>query len=145
MKKYSFNEIKSKIVHFINLRSLRTRIFLLLLLVGIVPSILMCYGIMRNYKKHAVELRTVTVQNQLKILADHLLNEDYFNLKKSSVINAELQMLSNLYEGRVQIINGGMKIIKDTYGISEGKTIIAEEVVKCFMGESSANYDDQNG
>lgn len=52
------------------------------------------------------------------------------------MINAELEMLSNLYDGRVQIISGNLRIIKDTYAISEGKTIISEEVIKCFMGRA---------
>ena len=130
---------------YISLRSLRSRIFLMALLVGIVPSILMRQGIVQNYEKRAVEYRTMTVQNQLKILADHLLNEDYLNNPSSEVINAELEMLSNLYDGRVLIINGNFKIIKDTYDISEGKFCISEEVLKCFQGDSVANYDSENG
>lgn len=130
---------------FISLRSLRARIFLMILLVGILPSMLMRQGIVSNYEERAVEQRTLTVQNQLKILADHLINEDYLNSPSSKVINAELDMLSNLYDGRVLIINANFKIIKDTYGISEGKTIISEEVVKCFSGESVAKYDSENG
>lgn len=130
---------------FISLRSLRTRIFLMILLVGILPSVLMRQGIVRNYEERAVEQRTQTVQNQLKVLADYLIYEDYLNSPSSAVINAELGMLSDLYDGRVLIINANFKIIKDTYGISEGKTIISEEVVKCFSGESVAKYDAENG
>lgn len=130
---------------YISFRSLRARIFFMILLVGILPSILMRQGIVRNYEERAVEQRTQTVQAQLKIVADHLINEDYLNTPSSKVISAELDMLSNLYDGRVLIINGNFKIIKDTYGISEGKTIISEEVVKCFLGESVAKYDAENG
>ncbi|MBQ6696647.1 MAG: two-component sensor histidine kinase [Lachnospiraceae bacterium] len=130
---------------YINLRSLRARIFVMILLVGIIPSVLMRQGIVRNYEERAVEQRTQVVQNQLKILADHLNNEDYLNKPYSSVINAELEMLSNLYDGRVLIINGNFKIIKDTYGISEGKTSISDEVLKCFQGHSVAKYDSENG
>lgn len=145
MKKIDWKQIREKLIQIISLRSLRTRIFLIIMIVGVIPSVVMRFGIMRNYEKRAVELRTQVVQSQLKILADHLLNEDYLNSRTSPVINAELEMLSNLYDGRVQIISGNMKIIKDTYGISEGKTIIAEEVVKCFMGESISHYDMKNG
>ncbi len=120
-------------------------ILLIILVVGIVPIILMRQGMLRNYEERAVQQRTQTVQNQLKILADHLLNEDYLNNTSSQVINAELNMLSNLYDGRVQIISGNFKIVKDTYGISEGRTIISEEVIKCYLGESLSNYDAQNG
>ena len=130
---------------YISFRSLRARIFFMILLVGIIPSVLMRQGIVQNYEERAVEQRTQTVQAQLKIVADHLINEDYLNTPSSKVISAELDMLSNLYDGRVLIINGNFKIIKDTYGISEGKTIISEEVVKCFLGESVAKYDPENG
>lgn len=117
----------------------------MVLLVGIIPSILMRQGIVRNYEERAVEQRTQSVQTQLKIVADHLLNEDFLNNPSSKVISAELSTLSNLYDGRVLIINGNFKIIKDTYGISEGKTIISEEVIKCFLGQSVAKYDAENG
>ena len=139
------NKLGSYIFPYITLKSLRSRIFLIILIVGIVPCIMMRYGIMRNYEQRAVEQRTLTVQNQLKILADHLINEDYLNKTSSDVINAELEMLSNLYDGRVQIINSNLKIVKDTYDISEGKIIHSEEVIKCFMGESLSNYDAENG
>ncbi len=145
MSRNSIEKIKKIFHQYISLRSLRARIFLIVLVVGIVPSIAMRYGIMRNYEERAVEQRTLTVQNQLNILADHLINEDYLNTRTSEVINAELDMLSNLYDGRVQVISGNLRVIKDTYGISEGKTIISEEVIKCFMGESLSNYDAQNG
>lgn len=138
-------KIKEFYHKYLSLRSLRVRIFLIVLVVGIIPSIAMRYGIMRNYEQRAVELRKVTVQNQLKILADHLINEDYLNTRSSPVINAELEMLANLYDGRAQVIGGNVRVVKDTYGISEGKTIISEEVIRCFMGESLSNYDALNG
>ena len=61
------------------------------------------------------------------------------------MINVELDQMSNLYDGRVLIINGNFRIVKDTYGISEGKTVISEEVIKCFRGESTTRHDSNNG
>lgn len=43
--------------------------------------------------------------------------------------------MSNLYDGRVLIINSNFRIVKDTYAMSEGKTMISEEMIKCFRGE----------
>lgn len=128
-----------------NLRSLRTRIFLLILVIGIIPSMVLRYGIVRNYEERAVEYRTQNVQNQLKILANHLLIEDYLNTPSSKVINAELEMLSNLYDGRVLIITGNFNVLKDTYGLIEKKTIISEEIIQSFQGQSIAKYDAENG
>ena len=43
------------------------------------------------------------------------------------------------------IIDSSLKVIKDTYGISEGKTIISEEVIRCLRGENTYNYDQEHG
>ena len=43
------------------------------------------------------------------------------------------------------IINSNFRIVKDTYAMSEGKTMISEEVIKCFRGESTTRYDKTNG
>lgn len=126
-------------------RSLSVRIFLIILIVGLVPSIILRYGILMSYEDRAVSVRMSDVQSQLKILANHLIHYGYLQDTSSEVINAELNQLSELYDGRVMIIDRNFKIIKDTYGISQGKTIISEEVIKCFQGTSISKYDSENG
>jgi two component system histidine kinase len=151
--KERFATIWEKLESMIALRSLRARIFLLTLVIGLVPCIAMRHGIVSNYEDLAVEQRTTVVQNQLMILANHLISNNYLSShgvredtgNSREVINAELEMLSNLYEGRVMIINKNFKVEKDTYGISEGKTIISEEVIKCFQGENISHYDPEHG
>lgn len=147
-------KIGNRIKTIIFLKSLRLRIFVIVLLAGIIPAVCMRYGIMNNYEKQAVEQRISTVQNQLMVLSNHLIGNNYLTNYKSNeqsvqtskeVINAELDMLSSLYEGRVMIINRNFKVIKDTYGISEGKTIISEEVLRCFLGQTSSHYDKEHG
>lgn len=137
-------KVKDFVKQWISLRSLRTRLFIIILLVGTIPSAILRYGILQSYEQRAVQYRVQVVQNQMKVLADHLVNDDYLNKPYSTVVNAELEMLSNLYDGRVLIINSNFKIAKDTYGLSEGKTIISEEVIKCFKGETLSNYDAEN-
>lgn len=144
-----FGELKENLLF----RSLQARIIIIVLVVGIVPAVLMRYGILSNYEEQAVQNRISNVQNQLMVVGNHLISNNYFNLKPEGfnssvsreVINAELEMISNLYEGRVMIIDSSLKVVKDTYGISEGKTIISEEVIKCFQGENISNYDREHG
>ena len=123
------------------LRSVRIYIFLLLLVMGIVPSFVMRLGILRSYEERAVSLRISDTQTQFMIIANHLLNNNYLQDTSNEAINAELEQMSNLYDGRVLIINENFRVVKDTYGISEGRTIISEEVILCFQGENTANYD----
>ncbi len=126
------------------LRSLRVRIFIIICAAGMIPSVIMGYAILQNYVDRAISVREKDVKNQIQILANHLITYNYLQDTSSEVINAELDQLSNLYDGRVLIINRNFTIVKDTYGISESKTIISEEVIKCFKGENSSNYDEMN-
>lgn len=128
------------------LRSLKARILIIVFLVGIIPSIVMRYGILENYEDRAVSLRTSDVQSQLNIIANHLIAYNYLTDNSSEVINAELEQLSNLYDGRVIVINSSLRVIKDTYGISESKTMISEEVIKCMKnGTGSSGVDAEDG
>ncbi|MBQ8816164.1 MAG: two-component sensor histidine kinase [Lachnospiraceae bacterium] len=125
--------------------SIRSSIFIIMLIVGIVPAFILYVGILQNYETKAVELRANTVQNQLKVLSNHLVTYNYLENPDSDVISAELEMISNLYEGRVLIISGNYQIIKDTYSISQGKYMLSEEILKCFRGESITRYDKVDG
>ena len=147
-------KIMKKLEHMLHLRSLRARIFVIIMVVGIIPSVAMRYAIVQNYEERAVNHRITEVQNQLMIIANHLIGNNYltnYSLEEQTyrnsreVVNAELEMLSNLYEGRVMIINSNFEVVKDTYGISDGKTIISEEVIKCFQGTNTAHYDPEHG
>ncbi len=126
-------------------RSLKVRLFLILLIVGLIPAVFMRYAILDNYEQRAVNVRTSDITTQLRILANHLITYNYLQDTSSEVINAELDQLSNLYDGRVLIINSDLHIVKDTYGISEGKTIISEEVIRSSKGENTNKHDKKNG
>ena len=139
------NKIKDQINKSSLFRSLRIRIFLILLIMGMIPSFITRTALLQNYEERAVNVKISEVSNQFKIIANHLLNYNYLQDASSEVINAELNQIYNLYDGRVLIIDDNFKVIKDTYGISEGKTIISEEVLKCFKGENTTYYDDKDG
>lgn len=126
-------------------RSLKVRLFVIIFLMGILPGIVIKAGILENYEDRAVQVRISDVQTQLRIIANHLITYNYLQDNSSEVIGAELEQLSNLYNGRMLIINGNLRVVKDTYGISEGKTIISEEVIRCMKGVNTSNYDAVNG
>ncbi|MBQ9990545.1 MAG: GHKL domain-containing protein [Lachnospiraceae bacterium] len=137
--------IRDRIARSSLLRSLRVRIFLLLVIMGMIPGIVMRVVLLHNYEERAVNVKISEVSNQFKIIANHLIYYNYLQDTSSDVINAELDQIANLYDGRVLIVNKGFKVIKDTYGISEGKIIISEEVMRCFKGENTTHYDGEDG
>jgi signal transduction histidine kinase len=144
--------LKEKILRFYQnshfLRSMKTRIFFIIFFVGMIPCIILHYSIVSSYESRAVSVRTSDVKLQMKVLANHLITYGFLEDSESDTINAELAQFSSLNDGRVLVIDDNLKVIKDTYGISEGKTIITEEVVKCRQEGSKAiasTYDKTDG
>lgn len=127
------------------LRSLKARLFIIIFITGMIPGVLMRYAIVQNYEERAVNVRTSDVSNQLKVIANHLITYGYLQDNSSEVIDAELNQLSSLYDGRVLIINSDLRVVKDSYGISQGKIIISEEVIQCMNNQGTSNYDKNNG
>lgn len=127
------------------LRSFRVWLFVIAFTMGLIPCVVLSQILLNNYEKRAVSIRTSDVSNQLHIISDHLITYDYLRVGGSEMIDAELSQLSNLYDGRILVINPDLKVVKDTYSISESKTIISEEVVRGFMGESISRYDSDSG
>ena len=129
-------------------KSLKARFFIVVFLTGLVSCLVMRYVILESYEDRAVNVRSGEVQTQLRILANHLIYSNYLQDTSSEVINAEIDLLANLYDGRVIVINDDLKVVKDTYNISQGKTIISEEVVNCLKTGSRGavtKYDSANG
>ena len=143
MRKW-FEKLWEELNKIVIFRSLRFRISVLIILVGVVCCFGMRFGILRNYFSRAVEVRTTDVQSQLQILANHLISYDYLMNPSSDVVNAELEQVANLYDGRIMVIGGNYAILKDTYNVATGKYMISEEVIRCFKGVILSHYDNEN-
>ena len=144
MMKKLFQKIRDGLKKIRILRSLRFRISILIFLVGSLSLVGMRFGILANYFQRAVEVRTSDVQSQMQILANHLISYQYLDDPSSEVVNAEIEQVANLYDGRIMVIASNFAIIKDTYGVAVGKIIIAEEVIRTFRGDFISHYDDEN-
>ena len=99
--------------------------------------------VLRKYEDKAVAWRIAEIQNQCTILANQLANSNYLDEPISDVLDAEMIQLSNIYDGRVLIIDDNYRIVKDTFGIEDGKTILSPYVVTCFNGKSNSNYNEE--
>lgn len=127
------------------MRSLRVRIILLIVCVGVIPSYFIKNALVESYLRKQLEVEIQDMQTQMNILANHLVMYHYLRDMQSDIVNAELEQLSNLYDGRVMIVNQNFKIIKDTYGVQQNNYIVSEKVISCFVeGKSNTEYDAQN-
>ena len=124
------------------------RLFIIIFVVGLVPCMILHYGILTNYEARAVEVRTEEVETHLRALANHLISYNYLTDQSSELIGAELAEFSALYDGRILVISDHLKVMKDTYSMSDGKTIVSPDVVKCLLQGytgSTSNYDRRDG
>lgn len=125
-------------------KSIKFRIFLFLLIFGIAPGFALRAGILYAYKVRAVENRTVDITSQAKLLAAQIADQNYLDNPTSETLTTQLDLLSNIYDGRIILVNRAFTIIKDTYELDEQKTILSEEAVTAYNGEDAQKYDSEN-
>lgn len=126
------------------LKSLRLRIVVAVILFGMIPMGILEAVILKSYEKRAVDVRIAEIQSQCAILCDQLGDAQSRQNDSSELIRVKLVQLSNIYNGRVMIINAGFHIIEDTYDMDTGKTIVSGDVIRCFEGKGTAHYDAHN-
>ena len=126
------------------LKSLKFRIFLLIILFGIAPTFLLRAGILSAYETRAVDTRTVDITSQAKLLATQIVANNYLLDTSAPSITTQLDQLSTIYDGRVMLIDNTFTIVKDTYALDEQKTILSEEVIQSYGGETVQKYDADN-
>ncbi len=125
-------------------QSMHFRMLIIMLLVGLVPANIMLRGILTGYESQSVSMRASMIRNQCLRLSRDLLETNYLESGTSDVVDSELQQIADLYGGRVIVVNGAFRIIRDTYGLDEGKTVVAKEVIECFKGIDSDYYNAAN-
>ena len=121
-------------------KSLRFRILIILVILGIVPSVIVTRMMIGNYEKQAVAVRAGAVSNQCSVLCNQIIKENYLNDPSSEAVNGKLEMLSNVYGGRILIVDRDFKIVKDTYHVDEGKTLVSPKIIRSFKKGEPTDY-----
>ena len=121
-------------------KSLRFRILIILVILGIVPSVIVTRLMISNYEKQAVAVRAGAVSSQCSILCNQIIKENYLNDPSSEAVNGKLEMLSNVYGGRILIVDRDFKIVKDTYHVDEGKTLVSPKIIRSFKKGEPTDY-----
>lgn len=126
------------------IKSLRFRLIILFILMGVIPGMVLWAGVLNSYEQRAVSIKTSEILGQAKILVNQIVSNDYLNNTDSVIISAELQQLSNIYDGKIMLIDSGFRVVKDTYDIDTGKIIISKEVIQSYKGTDITKYDPES-
>ena len=121
-------------------KSLNFRIMVILFLVGTIPALILSAAFLSAYREQSITRLGNDVSNQCQILATQLGSANYLDNPGNETLTGELTQLATLYDGRILIIDQNFHIMVDTYALETGRTMVAEEVIKCFKGQSTTHY-----
>lgn len=92
-----------------------------------------------SYYKKSMEQKVNTVRVQCNMLANQVVSTNFI-IKETDNLNVEVNQLANVLGGRILIMDGNFKIIKDSYTLEQNKFLITEDVVKVMRGEPVDGY-----
>ncbi len=121
-------------------RSLNFRIIIFLFLFGTLSAGLTAVVLRVLYERQALTQLANEVRNQCQILSTQIVSADYLHNQENEMLTGDISQVATLYDGRIILIDDNLVIVEDTYDLEEGRTMVAENVVRCFRGETAADY-----
>ena len=130
-------------------KSLKFRLIFSIILMALIPTLIVSESILASYESRALSIRESEVLSQAKIVAYKIAGSSYLDkdtsTSTSDTLASQFTMLTTIYNGRVLIVDGNLKIVHDTFALDENRTIISNEVIQCFAGNKIiTSYDSEN-
>ena len=123
-----------------NIRSMRVQVFGIMLCIGLIPVIFLFNIITDAYVSQMLSQKTEEIYSCGTVISNLIISSGYLEGHSSNDVDIEAQEVASIYQGRIIIVDRDLRIIKDTYNLEEGKTLISTEVVQCFRGNSETRY-----
>lgn len=120
------------------------------LLTVFVAGLLVCtaysYTMIDGYKQSCTEQKEQEIYSYTSRIVNQFGVTDYLNSTNNTIDN-ELRVASELFGGRILVVNSAMQIIFDSYGRDTGKTAVMKEVISAFNGQSisGCNWEEKSG
>ncbi|MBR1744267.1 MAG: two-component sensor histidine kinase [Lachnospiraceae bacterium] len=119
------------------LKSMRIQLLLVMFLTGLIPVVLFSIIFIRTYNGQTISQKNDEVKSYGNVISNLIANSGYLTGKDSTEVEKEAEEISNAYQGRVMIIDQNLNIIKDTYEMETGNTLISTEVIQCFSNKDA--------
>lgn len=125
----------------LRIKRLRVRIFLAFILIGIIPGFIITALFMLSYENRAISSDTISLTNQAQLLSSQIITSGYMTDTSVVSVNTQMNALGNIYSGRIMVINPSMTVIKDTYSMYDGRTIVWRNAIDSALGNITSDYD----
>ncbi len=122
--------------------SMKAPLCLLFLMIGFFPMYILGKVTDQSFRQTQIDFRIMEVQNQCLIISNKMSRAAYMSEdSRDQTVDVELDTIADIFNGRIVVVNKNFKVIKDTFRLAEGRTHVAEEVIRCFQGESSSRLE----
>ncbi len=121
--------------------SLQTRLFVILILTGMIPMLTVNFILTRAYLRAEINSSVASMEAEARILVDQMTKSGYFQGNDDAVNNALLDQMAENWNGRIRIVDAGLRIIRDTYSRDEGMYLTADPVLAALRGGYVNHYD----
>lgn len=125
-------------------KSLQGCLFILFIVIGLIPMFLVNRLAQKTIYQTLVNNRTSEVQSQCVMMANQLSKGNYLGNVGDPATEAELEMLSSVYDARILVINSNYVVVKDTFSLAEGRTSISDTVFACFDGNTTIETNEES-
>lgn len=123
---------------------MRIQVLIVFLMMGLVPLYIFPIIITNAYESRLVSQRVDELQAYGTMISNLVVSSGYLVDHDSDEVVEEAAQIAEIYQGRIILVDQNLRIIHDTYGLEDGKTVISTEVVKCFGG-SDGKYINELG
>ena len=117
-------------------KSLHIQSMGVLILIGVVPLIIFSLIFLNTYRARNISQRVSEIQVRGSVISNLIVSSGYLTSDRKNEVNAELSQVSDMYDGRILIVDSKLKVIRDTYGLEEGEIVVLPEVIKCFRKDA---------
>ncbi len=127
-------KLKNKFAKF---RSLRVQSMMVLILIGMIPVIFFSIILMNTYRMRAVSQRITDLQARGSVLCNLVISSAFLTNDVTAEVDSEISQISDVFDGRILLVNEELAVLRDSYNLEDGKTILVSDAIRCLRGSES--------
>lgn len=124
------------------LHTLRFKLAIIILLIGIIPFSVCVPISLSAYKSVSIHTDATNLMAQAAQYNSQIVTSGYILGDDNPLLDTELKAVADSYNGRILLVNSALKIVKDSYSADIGKTVIWDNIIRSVHGEYLYYFDE---
>lgn len=94
--------------------------------------------LLNSYRSRAIDQQINRIQTRGAVICNLVTSSAFFTNDVTGEVDSELTQISDIYDGRILVVDSGMIVLRDTYGLEEGRTLLIDELPPVLNGKSAS-------